>query len=314
MLYVVVPVYNDRQSLSMLLDELATALADRGPLRVVVVEDGSLAEPVTTSDISGRPFAVDLLRLRRNVGHQRAIAVGLAHTVEQQDVERVVVMDADGEDRPQQVPRLLDALDEQQREVVVARRGRRSEGTVFKTMYLIYLSLFRLLTGRVITFGNFSALSAAAVRRIVHMEELWMHFPATLLQSGLLLGEVEVDRGRRYHGTSRMNLVSLVTHGLRSVAVFTESVLTRLLLFCAAIAVPCLVLIGVAFTIKLVGLATPGWFTTAVGVLLVLLAQIATIALVSVLMALQARNGAALAPSRIAADYVASRDSVPAAG
>jgi hypothetical protein len=311
MLYLIVPVYNDRRSLLRLVQELADVHASHGPLQLVVVEDGSLLDPLQPAELREQPFSIDLLQLYRNVGHQRAIAIGLAHVAQQADARVVAVLDADGEDRPDQLPRLLDRLAQGGAEVIVARRGRRSEGPLFKAFYRVYQGLFRLLTGRVIRFGNFVALSTRALQRIVHMDELWMHFPATLLLSGLPLGEVEVDRGRRYHGESRMNLVSLVTHGLRSVAVFTESVLTRILLFCAAISVPSLVLIGVASAIKLVGLATPGWFTTAVGVLLVLLAQVATIALVSVLLALQARNGAAQAPLRIAADYLAEVSRLP---
>lgn len=309
---IITPVYNDRDAVCRLLAELAPLHASHGPLRVTIVDDGSLLAPVTAQDVTGHPFEVEILSLFRNVGHQRAIAIGMVHAVQRGGTGPVVVMDGDGEDSPEAIAGLLERLEDDALEVVVAQRGQRSESLSFRGFYQIYRGLFRMLTGQEIRFGNFSAMSASAAQRLIHMDDLWMHVPAAILRSGLPRGAVEVDRGHRYDGSSRMNLVSLVTHGLRSVAVFTESVLTRILLFCAAIAIPSLVLIVLALLIKLTGYATPGWLTSAIGALLGLIIQTATIAMVSLLIAINGRNNTSLTPKRIAPDLISGTVIVPA--
>ncbi|MET0105323.1 MAG: glycosyltransferase [Sedimenticola sp.] len=311
--YIVTPVYNDRQSLDRLLQELVPVHRDHGPILVVVVDDGSLHEPTETTHLEGHPFEIRLIRLQRNVGHQRAISIGLSHVVQQDDVRRVVVLDGDGEDRPQDIPQLLDALERSDEAmVVVAQRRKRKESRVFKLFYQIYKRLFRLLTGKLIQFGNFCAMTPDAAKLLVQMDELPMHFPASIIKSGLRIEAVEVDRGKRYFGNSKMNLVSLITHGLSSVAIFTESVLTRIIIFCGIVALTSVVLILVALAIKLMGFATPGWFTVAVGALLGLLVQTATITLISLLIAINNKRTSTLTPLKVSADYIQSVEPIAA--
>lgn len=309
-LYIVTPVFNDRPSLGRLLDELVPLQNGNRRLHVLVVEDGSPQDPVEISDLQGRPFEIELVTLKRNLGHQRAIATGLAHVAVNGAPDQVVIMDGDGEDCPQDIPSLLDELQEGACDLVVARRRKRQESRTFKIFYRIYRALYAMLTGSEIRFGNFCAMNPRALRRLVQMEELWMHLPATVMVSRLPLRHVEVDRGRRYFGNSKMNLVSLITHGLRSIAVSIESVLTRMILFSAAIAGASVFLILVALIIKVFGYATPGWLTVAVGALLVLLVQTATVALVSLLLAINTRNTAGLMPVKVAFDYIERVDKI----
>jgi glycosyltransferase involved in cell wall biosynthesis len=306
--YIITPVYNDRRSVKQLLDELCPLEQSHGPLQVVIVDDGSLKEPALTRELEGYPFAIELIRLRRNLGHQRAISTGLCHVAERADLKRIVVLDGDGEDRPQDISTLLDRLQTSGTDVVVAQRRKREESPLFKAFYQVYKKLFHLLTGHTIQFGNFCVMTPAALQRLVHMDELQMHFPATIIKSGLRIESVEVDRGKRYFGSSKMNLVSLITHGLSSVAIFTESVLTRIILFCAVIAASSIVLILIALAIKLMGYATPGWFTVAVGALLGLLVQTATITLISLLIAINSRNSTHQIPLKIHSEYIAGTE------
>ena len=111
MIGIVIPVFNDWESLNRLIrklnDQSATLKFD---FHIFVVDDGS-TEPrhldylSTTSGIS----EVQLIRLFGNIGHQRAIAVGLVVASRIEEIEAVVVMDADGEDRPEDVSRLAAA-------------------------------------------------------------------------------------------------------------------------------------------------------------------------------------------------------------
>lgn len=270
-LIVVMPVYEDRPSASELIKDLA-AHCPVAPY-IIAVEDGSLRDPLSASAISAAGLAGEVLHLTRNMGHQRAIATGLSYVAANFDADAVVVMDSDGEDRPESIAGLLEELKRPDIDAVVAQRRKRSEKFSFRAFYIIYRRIFQLLTGRTIRFGNFTALSGRAVKRLAAMQEVWVHFAASLMVSRLRVGAVATDRGMRYAGRSQMNFVSLSLHGLRSIMVFAEDVLVRVGMVCAALAGVAVALLAAAVMLKLVGFATPGWFSTASGILIIILMQ-----------------------------------------
>ncbi|MCB1463506.1 MAG: glycosyltransferase [Nitratireductor sp.] len=277
---VMMPVYEDRASAVRLMRDIADVLT--GPVYVVAIEDGSTLNRLQACDIEGSGLRGEVVVLARNVGHQRAIATGLAHVARTMSVGKLAVMDSDGEDSPGDLPVLLDRVDGGV-DVVFASRRRRSESLAFRTFYVIYRLLFQLLTGRVIQFGNFAAMNGLAVRRLSVMQECWVHFAAAIMVSRLSIATVPVDRGSRYGGTSKMNFVTLVLHGMRSVMVFAEDVLVRMGLLCAALFVAAAIGIPTAIALKLAGMATPGWLTSAAGLLIVILIQAGILTLVTLM-------------------------------
>jgi hypothetical protein len=230
--------------------------------------------------------------LRRNVGHQRAIAIGLSFVAELLPATaRVVVMDSDGEDMPASIAQLLDTLAGDDVDVVVAQRKNRVESLGFRSFYLVYKALFRLLTGRYIGFGNFMALTQAALARTVSMQEVWIHVAACVLNSRLRLRALPLDRGQRYAGDSKMNFVSLALHGFRALMVFAEDVLVRVGIACAAVAALSLLGMGTAVLLKVIGFATPGWFSVALGIMLLIFMQTGTLVLVTLMLTGVVRSG-----------------------
>jgi glycosyltransferase involved in cell wall biosynthesis len=293
---IVLPVFNDGPSLVELVDQLATVLHDQvADTTLIVVDDGSL--PPITESLRERlksPFSCTVLTLKRNVGHQRAIAIGIAYAVEHELAECVVVMDADGEDSPRDLLRLLAAIDEKQTAIIVAGRAKRSESLAFRIFYQLYQLMFRLLTGYRIGFGNFVALPLLAARRLANMGELWLSLPATILRSRVPTVTVPTERGVRFHGSSQMNFVSLVVHGLRAMAVFVENMLTRIILGAMVLVLLCAVASIVAIVEKFTGIATSGWMTTVVGVSLMIL--LGTVILCFVSLAISIAGGAQSIP------------------
>lgn len=289
-LVVVTPVYEDREAATRLLTELAAAVPGA---YVVVVDDGSVRVPFEPDAVAAAGLDGEVLRLRRNVGHQRAIAIGLCHVATYlRGHRRVVVMDADGEDRPQSIPALLAQLDARLDhassgaiDAVVARRRRRVESRRFKAFYWGYGRFFELLVGRRIDFGNFMVLTPAAVRRLTAMPELWIHVPASLLSSKLRVAHVPVDRGARYAGQSRMNFVGLALHGFRGLMVFSEDVLVRMGIACTAVALLSVIGGVTAVGMKLAGRTTPGWSTVVLGVLLLVFLQMGALTLMMLMLA-----------------------------
>ena len=280
---IVTPVLEDAEAESILFRQLSTSLGD--DLYVVAVDDGSVRQPMTADMIKAQGLAGAVISLKRNIGHQRAIAVGLGW-VEQNlsGYRRVIVMDSDGEDMPSSIAELIAPLESGEVDVVVAQRKSRFESLRFRAFYVAYKWLFRLLCGHRISFGNFMALTPAALRRLVAMQELWIHIAGCVLSSKLRVAKAALDRGPRYAGRSKMNFVGLALHGFRGLMIFAEDVLVRVGMVCAFIALLSILGGAAAVVLKVLGFATPGWFSVALGILLLVFLQTGTLTLMTLML------------------------------
>lgn len=293
---VLTPVFEDVVVFQILLRELQAAVPSG--LYVVAVDDGSVAHPLTTQAHQQAGAAGAVVTLRRNMGHQRAISTGLRYVAEHiRPGQTLIIMDSDGEDVPADLETLLTALESAGLDVAVAKRASRAEGLVFRGFYFFYKLLFRALTGRPIAFGNFMAMRDSAARRLACMPELDFHLAATVLASKLRVGQCALDRGTRYAGQSKMNFVSLILHGFRALMVFTEDVLVRVSLSCVLIATLSVLLAFIAVGLKLMGYSSPGWFSVALGVLVLIFLQTGTISLMTLLLTGVSRGKLAVDPA-----------------
>jgi glycosyltransferase involved in cell wall biosynthesis len=313
-LRLVVPVFNDWTSCNYLLQDL-DRVARELPVRISVslVNDGSMEMPVL-DDVSTlhNLESVEIIHLAVNLGHQRAIAVGLCVAVEDDDFDAVLIMDADGEDSPQVIGRLLAATEGKRDFCIVARRRKRSENMTFRFSYLIYKFVFKMLTGAHINFGNFSVLSQGYAQRLVRVPDLWNNLPAAVLRSRLPIQFIPTDRAKRYAGKSKMNFTSLVVHGLSGISVYADTIFVRMLLLTmgmAAVTGP-----SVAFVLVLrlffPAHATPGWATTVSFGMIIILVEIFSVTLSSILMLLNSRVQRLIMPITDYRGYVEWRQPV----
>jgi polyisoprenyl-phosphate glycosyltransferase len=299
----VLPCYNDWEALKILLKQLDTSLgADSCSAKIVIIDDCSSMP--WSLDLAKGPFQtfnrIDIVRLRRNMGHQRAICVGLSYTYEHYKSDVVLVMDADGEDRPEDVASMLGAFEKHHRAAIVfAERTRRSENLTFKTGYFLYRALHLALTGIRVKVGNFSLIGWGHLATLVVVSETWNHYAASVFRSRIQHVGVPTARGRRLAGDSKLNLVGLVIHGMSAIAVFLDVVgvrLTLLTLGCAGfLALLCLVVVAVRFGTDI---AIPGWATTTLGLLLVLLIQMFMVVIGLTGLVLFNRNNVSFIPIR----------------
>lgn len=289
---VVMPIYEDQEASSRLFQELYAEYGDS--VYVVAVDDGSVRQPVSIHILEKYGLSGVVITLKRNVGHQRAIAIGINYVAEHLgDVKQTVVMDSDGEDTPSSIRTLMTPLDSSHIDIVVAERKSRVETLRFRTFYLVYKFLFALLTGRKISFGNFMALKPNAVRRLAVMPEIWTHVASGVLTSKLRIDTLPIDRGPRYAGKSKMNFVGLVLHGFRGLMVFAEDVLVRVGIVCAFVAGMTVLAGIIAIFLKLAGFATPGWFSVAMGILFLTFLQTGALTLMTLMLTGVVRSGAA---------------------
>jgi hypothetical protein len=283
LLVIVTPVFEDLEAASKLFKELRQELDSE--LYIVVVDDGSVKQPIDVSSLRGANLDGVIIKLKRNVGHQRAIAIGLNYVAEWlTDTSQVVVMDSDGEDLPSTIPVMLKALKDPDVDIAVAQRKGRVETIRFRAFYVIYKLIFKILSGRPINFGNFMALKPAAVKRMAAMQELWIHVAACTLSSKLRIVNCPLDRGPRYAGQSKMNFVGLTLHGFKGLMVFAEDVLVRVGIACSIVAALAVVGSGCAIVLKVLNYATPGWFSVALGILLIVFLQTGALTLMTLML------------------------------
>ena len=297
------PVRDDWASVSELIKRLDKSLSSQSCFAEVVIVDDASLQRHNAEDFAPHLVAlrnIRVIRLRRNLGHQRAIAIGLAHVQQSAACDAVLVMDSDGEDTPEGV---LNLLKEYQllggTRAVFAARSRRSESLAFRSFYHLYRAAHKLLTGVSVRVGNFSVLPAEYLSALVAMSELWNHYAAAVFRSKLPLTMIPIPRGKRIAGSSQMNFVALVSHGLSAISVFGDIVGVRLLI--ASIVGSLLAAVGIAAVVGiriLTDLAIPGWATYATGALAIIMIQLITIAASFTFFVLSSRTNLGFVPLR----------------
>jgi polyisoprenyl-phosphate glycosyltransferase len=306
---IVVPVYNDWDSFAILARELDAVLArDRRAFEIFAIDDGSdrPGDDVLTAVLRGLATPLTLVRLTCNLGHQRAIAVGLS-LIEEREHHAVIVMDSDGEDQPADIPSLLELHQSHPGAIVVASRAKRSEGRMFKLGYLFYKAIFRALIGKTIDFGNFCLIPRDRMRQLISMSELWNHLAATIVRSKAQLVRLSTNRGARYAGQSHMNLVPLAQHGIGAMSVFSDVLFVRLTFGAFAIfAVAAIIACSAAGVRLFTDRAIPGWATLVVGLAGIVVLQVLSSLLIATMMALGSRSAFSFVPKQHARSFIDS--------
>ncbi len=308
-LVIIIPVYDDWSSLATLLQHLdALDLPATYSCRVLVVNDASV-QPVPRGWPDGcfrRLAGVDILNLACNLGHQRAIAVGLVSAA-QTGCHAAIVMDGDGEDQPADVVRLVERWQAAPGHIISAQRVRRSEGGAFRFFYWLYRLLFRLLTGRGIDFGNFCLIPSIHLAALTRNAGVWNHLAASIVRSRAPIISVPTFRGTRYAGRSNMSFIALVLHGLSALSVFSDIALVRILVLSLVLGVLTMVGLTVVVSIRfLTDLAIPGWASTVASALVIILVQAAVLTTVSVFSLLYMRSTKTIVPLLDAPSYIES--------
>jgi glycosyltransferase involved in cell wall biosynthesis len=300
-----VPCYNDWESLLVLLENINKENEKyRYDFHIVVVNDGS-SQDMPLSDFSFS-FIKEVIRvdLIRNMGHQRAISIGLAYVSNTfTEYKGVIVMDCDGEDDYKDLFRFINEFSED--EIIFAKRCKRRERLSFRLFYKLYKSVFRGLTGCVLHSGNYSLIPHAMMNKVVHLSEIWNHYHAGILKSRLRIKYINCNRAQRYTGASKMNFASLVTHGLSSVSVFNDIVFVRLTLFAGVFFVASMLAIASILFMKFVlHIASPGWATSAIGILLILCVQVFSVIIGNTFMSLGRRDMNTFLPIQEYKNYI----------
>ena len=229
---ILIPVYNDWKSIFKLLENIdLQILAWDAEVSVLIVNDASTEKRPETKLKFKNIKSVRVINMKKNRGHARCNAAGLKFLGEKEDFDYVILMDGDGEDRPEELSLLFNKSKENPLKTVTANRIKRSEGPFFKLLYACHKVLTFIFTGKLIKFGNYSCLPKEAAIRLAKEASIWSSFSGSVTK--IISNRVSVPsiRGKRYFGPSQMNLFSLLIHSFSIIAVFKFSVFLRTAIF-----------------------------------------------------------------------------------
>ena len=229
---ILVPVYNDWKSVSKLLKEIDLQIVDwESEVSVLIIDDAS-TEMRSSKDSNFKKIkSVKVLNMKKNQGHARCFATGLKFIIEREKFDYVIPMDADGEDRPEELNLLFNKSKEYPDKVITADRVKRSEGLLFKFCYEIHKYLTFIFTGHLIKFGNYSCLSRDSVVKMTKEPSTWSSFSGSLTK--LIPDRISISsiKGLRYYGPSKMSFFKLLIHSFSIIAVFKRTTFLRSFIF-----------------------------------------------------------------------------------
>ena len=225
---------NTPRKLKKLLIEIENSIKKFPDLTIqcFVVNDAStIAKPEFK-----KPEKIDslkILNMKENRGHARCNAFGIRYITQNEKFDYLILMDGDGEDRPEEIKYLVNQALEDQEISVVAKRVKRSEGLIFKICYFFHKIITFTFTGKFIKFGNFTCLTKKTVKKLIEEKATWSSFSGSLAKTENNLIKSPSIRGSRYFGPSKMSFLNLVKHSLAIIAVFKSAVIFRSIAFYA---------------------------------------------------------------------------------
>ena len=229
---ILIPLYNDWKSVSRLLGEIDLQINNWDvEVSVIIVNDASTEERFGLVSNFKKIKSVKILNMKENRVHQRCIAAGLKYTCKNEDFNRILIMDADGEDRPEEINDFFKKAQENPNMTIVGNRFQRSEGIVFRALYEIHKVLTFIFTGKLIKFGNFSFVTKDHAQQLIQEPHLWNSYSSTVVKTIYNRTAIPSIRGDRYFGPSKMNFLGLIFHSFGIISVFRNIVIMRSITF-----------------------------------------------------------------------------------
>ncbi len=229
---ILIPVYNDWQSISKLLENINLEISKLDhEFSAIIINDGSTeCAPQNFNNIDNFK-SIKIIDMKINKGHARCNAAGLKYIFENEEFNYVIPMDGDGEDRPEEISIFIDNLKYNLNKPIVGERIKRSEGLFFKICYMVHKLITYTFTGQSIKFGNYTCLPKSIIEKMINEKATWSSFSGSLAKIANDRAVIPSERGARYFGPTKMSFKNLVIHSLSIIAVFKINVLVRSILF-----------------------------------------------------------------------------------
>ena len=231
-LKILIPVFNDWQSVFKLLEDINSNVSNLDhEISVIIINDASNYDRKKEDKNLDNISSVKILNMKTNQGHARCIATGLKYVFQKEDFDYVIPMDGDGEDRPEEIREFINRIQNSNGKPIVGERIKRSENLIFKICYQLHKLITFTFTGKSIKFGNFTCLPKSTVEKLINEKATWNSFSGSLTKLEDNLISIPSTRGTRYFGPSKMSFYNLIKHSLSIISVFRKTFLIRSALF-----------------------------------------------------------------------------------
>ena len=225
---ILIPIYNDRESLTKLIEDINSEVKDfKSQTSIIVINDASSQQIIDNHPKTENINSIEIINMKKNRGHTRCIASGLKYIFERKEFDFVIPMDGDGEDKPEEIKSFIQLAEQSQDKTIIGERYKRSESLFFKTCYQLHKLLTLGFTGHSIKFGNFTCLSKSTVKKMLNEKATWNSFSGSLKKVEKNMLSIPSIRGQRYFGPSKMSFFNLLKHSLSIISVFRKTVLIR---------------------------------------------------------------------------------------
>tara|TARA_E500000178_G_C17008845_1_gene749548 strand:- start:699 stop:1568 length:870 start_codon:yes stop_codon:yes gene_type:complete len=226
-----IPVYNDWQSLNLLVKKIDKELGIRSRSgTILVVNDCSTIEQEINFKSLENIKKYKLLNLNRNLGSQKSIAVGLKYLESKKLNSVITIMDSDGEDDPLKINEMIDEAEKNKNFIITSNRTNRKENFLFKWLYIVHKFSTFVFSGHWISFGNFSSFNSKNLSNILRDNKVWLAY-SSAVSKNCKIKRLYAKRKDRYFGKSKVNFLSLVLHSLRVISVLQLNVILFSLIY-----------------------------------------------------------------------------------
>ena len=176
-LKILIPVFNDWQSVFKLLEDINFNVSSLDhEISVIIINDASNHDRKKEDKNLDNISSVKILNMKTNQGHARCIATGLKYVFQKEDFDYVIPMDGDGEDRPEEIREFINRIQNSNGKPIVGERIKRSENLTFKICYQLHKLITLTFTGKSIKFGNFTCLPKSTVEKLINEKATWNSF------------------------------------------------------------------------------------------------------------------------------------------
>ena len=233
---IVIPVFNDWKSLNKLIQQLDIFLKNNKKIHneILIIDDNSTDKINLKLNKINSITKIKKITLKKNLGSQKAIAIGLSYLKKIKGNFYITVMDGDGEDGPKHVKRMLNTAINYPRHVITSNRKKRQESLLIIFMYKLHLIITFLFTYKWISFGNFSTFNKKNLKYLLSNNSSWFAHSSSVLKN-CKVKNLYFKREKRYYDKSKLGIFSLIEHSLRVNAVFYQNIFITTLIYLSII-------------------------------------------------------------------------------